>query len=226
MLILVFVATARADGIVSFITVFLDSTGRYSFTYPAALPSKNALAELQKNFIKQKFGEKYLGQGPAAALNLYKDQNEELEYLSDAVSFPLPGIVQFVTSYYEQHNGVYGINGFNGSNTGIYTISDGKKIELASIFEKNWEKEVIKLIIKEFLFSQNLHSLADYDYTQKENDFFPVNAKISEYGGLDFVYPAYKIAPSSAGEQTIFLSWSSLQPYLNKKSVIYQRIKF
>ncbi|MCL2260016.1 MAG: hypothetical protein FWC15_01520 [Fibromonadales bacterium] len=219
LLILVFVGMACAEGTISFNTVFFDSTGKLSYTYPVSLPNQNALHELQRNFTKQKFGAKFIGQEPAAALRTYKHQNEEeLEYLSDEVSFPLPGIVQFVTSFYA--------NGTWGSDIGIYSMSDGKRVEVASIFNKNWEKDIIKLIVREFLHSQNLHALANYSYTQNEMDFIPTEVKISEYGGLEFVYPVYKIAPGTAGEQIIFLSWGTLMPHLNPKSVIYSKIRF
>lgn len=219
LLILLLAAVACAEGTISFSTIFLDSAGKLAFTYPTSLPNQNALPELQKNFIKQKFGEKFVGMDHVAALSSYKRQNEEvLEYLSDEVSFPLPGIVQFVTSYYAHE--------MWGSDMGIYKISDGKKIEVASIFNKNWENDIIKLIVREFLHSQNLHALANYTYTQNEKDFTPVYVKISEYGGLEFVYPVYKIAPGTAGEQIIFLSWGTLKPYLNPNSAIYHRIRF
>jgi len=219
LLILVFAGMASASGTISFRTFFLDSTGKLSFTYPVDLPNHHALPELQKNFIKQKFGEKFVGQDPTAALNSYKNHNgDELEYLSDEVTFPLPGIVQFVTSYYAHE--------MWGSDMGIYKISDGKKIDIANIFNKNWEKDIIKLIVREFLHSQNLQSLTNYTYTQNEKDFTPVDVKISEYGGLEFVYPVYKIAPGTAGEQIIFLSWGTLRPYLNPNSVIYSKIRF
>jgi len=224
-LILTFAVTVRADGgVISFSKVYLDTAGKLSFTYPTALPNPKALPEMQKNFIKQKFGEKISVQEPFEALKLYGSQYQELEYLSDAVSFPMPGIVQFVTSYYVLHEGVaHGVSGFD---VGIYKISDGKKIEISNLFNRNWQKNITGLIIKEFLSSQNLISLADYAYTQKESDFTPVSVKISEDGGLDFVYPAYKIAPYAAGDQTVFLSWEALKPYLNKKSAIYQRLQF
>ena len=219
LLILAFAGVAYAEGVLSFNTVFLDSTGKLAFTYPTSLPHMNALPELQRNFIRQKFGEKFIGQEPYAALKSYKAQNgDDLEYLSDEVSFPLPGIAQFVTSFYA--------NEMWGSDIGIYKISDGKKVDLANIFNKNWEKEVVKLIIKEFLHSQNLHTLTNYTYTQNEKDFVPTEVKISEYGGLEFVYPVYKIAPGAAGEQIIFLSWGTLKPYLNPSSAIYSKIRF
>jgi len=224
LLILALACAASAEDLISFNTVFLDSTGKISFTYPTALHNPKALHELQRNFIKQKFGEKYLGQEPAAALSHYKSQNEGLDRLSDAVSFPMPGIVQYVSSYYVIPAG--STQGVQGSNSGIYTIADGKKIELSSIFNRNWEKDIVKLIVKEFLLSQNLHILANYAHTQKESDFTPEQVKISEYGGLDFVYPSNKIAPYSAGEQTIFLSWNTLKLYLNKRSAIYKRLQF
>jgi hypothetical protein len=186
------------------------------------LPNQAALQEMQKNFIKQKFGESYLGQEPAAALSLYMSQNKEIEFLSDNVSFPFPGILQLNSVFYWFGGGAHGTN---GSIIGIYSLANGKKIELTSLFNKGWEKAVTKLIIKEFLLSLNLQALTDYSHTQKENDFTPENAKISE-SGLEFTFPAYKIAPYAAGEQSVFLSWNSLKPYLNKKSVIYPKLRF
>lgn len=219
----IFICIATAEGReVSFNKVFLDSTGKFSFTYPDALPNQSALQELQKNFIRQKFGESFLGKEPAAALSLYKNQNKEIEILKDDVSFPLPGIVQFVTSYSaytgEAHQE-------NGSVIGIYTLADGKKIELKSLFIADSEKAITEMIIDEFLRVRNLQSLSDYSYTQNERDFTPVSAVISNLG-LDFVYPPYKLAPYAASEQMIFLSWNSLKPYLDKKSVIYQKLSW
>jgi len=144
-------------------------------------------------------------------------------YISDQLSFPFPGILQFTTSYYSDPSA--GNSGINELNIGIYTLADGKKIELASLFNKNWEKDVTKLIIKEFLLSQNMQSLIDYDYTQKESDFVPGIVKLND-DGLEFVFPVYQIAPYAAGVQSVFLSWNSLKPYLNKKSVIYKRLRF
>jgi hypothetical protein len=216
------IAVANED-IISFKTFFLDSTGKFSFTYPVALPKQAALQELQKNFIKQKFGEKFLGHEPAEALSLYKSQNEELKFLSDEVSFPLPGIVQFVISDYIHVSDA--VQGTSGSSIGIYSFATGKKIELKSLFNKGWEKNVVKLIIKEFLHSRNLQTLGDYSYTQKESDFMPENARFNE-SGLEFVFPPYKIAPHDAGEQSVFLSWNILKPYLNKKTLIYPKLKF
>jgi hypothetical protein len=216
------IATANED-IISFKIFFLDSTGKYSFTYPVTMPKQTALQELQKNFIKQKFGEKFLGHEPADALNLYKSQNEELKFLSDEVSFPLPGIVQFITSDYVYVSNA--VHGTNGSSIGIYSLATGKKIELKSLFNKGWEESVVKLIIKEFLYSQNLQSLGDYSYTQKESDFMPENARLNE-NGLEFVFPPYKIAPHYIGEQSVFLSWNTLNPYLDKKTLIYPKLKF
>jgi hypothetical protein len=214
---------ASAEGIISFNTVFLDSTGKFSFTYPVALPNQVALQELQKNFIKQKFGESFLDQEPTAVLGLYKSQYKEVELLSDAVSFPLPGIVQYATSTYTYYSdAAYGQNGFSIC---IYALANGKKIELNRLFNKDWEKNIIKLIIKEFLLSQNLQSLLDYGYTQKESDFAPESARISSTG-IEFVYPANQIAPLSVGEQSVFLSWKSLKPYLNKRSIIYPKLQF
>jgi hypothetical protein len=214
-----------AEGkVISFSTIFLDSTGKFFFTYPTALPNQAALLELQKNFVIQRFGEHtFSTKDIAASLSLYKEQKQEIEILKDQVSFPLPGIVQFVTYYYAYSPGK--AHGENNSQIGIYTLADGKKIELKSLFTKGSERDITQLIIKEFLKMQNLQSLEDYSYTKKESDFTPVNAMVSEFG-LDFVYPTYKLAPHSAGEQTVFLSWESLKLYLNKQSVIYQKLKF
>lgn len=213
-----------ADGkVISFSTIFLDSAGKFFFTYPTAMPSQTALLELQRNFIKQKFGEDFSSKDPATTLSLYREQNKEIEILKDQISFPLPGIVQFITYYYIYPSDK--AHGENNSEVGIYTLADGKKIELKSLFIKDAEKSITQMIIKEFLRVQNLQSLSDYSYTQKESDFAPIKAMISELG-LDFVYPAYKLAPSVAGEQVIFLSWNSLKPYMNKQSIIYQKLKF
>jgi hypothetical protein len=131
--------------------------------------------------------------------------------------------LQFVTYYYAYPSGA--AHGESNSKVGIYTLADGKKIELKSLFLIFSEKDITQIIIKEFLRAQNIQSLSDYPYTQKESDFAPVSALISDLG-LDFVYPAYKLAPYAAGEQSVFLSWSTLKPYLNKQSVIYQKLKF
>ena len=216
-ILLILACFARADGVISFNIVFLDSSGKFFFTYPIALPNQTALQELQKNFIKQKFGEKFLGQEPGAILGLYKSQYKEVDILSDGISFPLPGIAQYATSAVVQGQSSFSIS--------IYTLFDGKKIEINSLFNKGWEKDVTKLIIKEFLLSQNLQSLADYGYTQKEGDFAPESIRISSVG-VEFVYPIRQIAPYAAGEQSVFLSWTSLNPYLNKKSAIYPKLQF
>jgi len=213
-------ASEFPDDIV-FIKVFSDSTGKFFFTYPTFLPNQAALQELQKNFIKQKFGENFSEQVPAVALNLYKTQYSELESLTDDVYFPLPGIVQFAT-YSRATSSNYRIY---ISNYSIYTIADGKKIEFEDIFNDDWKKEVTKLIINEFLRVQNVRSFVDYDYTQKEGDFIPTSAKV-DHDGLEFYYPASKIAIHTIGEQLIFLSWNTLKPYLNPKSAIYPKIKF
>jgi hypothetical protein len=221
--LLILAYLASAEGNISFNKFFLDSTGKYFFTYPVSLPKQAALQELQKNFIKQKFGEGFLDQEPVAILELYKSQNKDVELLSDAVSFPFPGIVQYVTSTYIYYSETsYGQNKFSIC---IYALANGKKIELNRLFNKGWEKNVIKLIIKEFLLSQNLQSLMDYSYTQKESDFKPENVKISSTG-MEFVYPVNQIAPLTVGEQSVFLSWKSLKPYLNRKSIIYPKLQF
>jgi hypothetical protein len=215
---------ADEGNVLSFSTIFLDSAGKFFFTYPTAMPNQAALPELQGNFIKQRFGENFFSSKDiATTLSFYKEQNQEIEILKDQVSFPLPGIVQFVTYYYAYSSEK--ARGENRSQIGVYALADGKKIELKSLFAKGSEKDVTQLIIKEFLRMQNLQSLADYSYTKKESDFTPVSAMISELG-LDFVYPTYKLAPHSAGEQTVFLPWSTLKLYLNTQSVIYQKLKF
>jgi hypothetical protein len=268
LLLLALACFASAEGIISFNTVYLDSTGKFFFTYPVALPNPVALKELQKNFIRQKFGEKFMEQElvpapvpshqepvkessrkesakgsrhkepvpvpvcqepvpiyqePATILALYKSQFKEVELLSDAVSFPLPGIVQYATSAY-----IYYIEAAHGQNKFsicTYVLASGKEIELNSLFNKGWEKSIVKLIIREFLLAQNVQSLLDYSYTQKESDFVPESARISS-AGMEFVYPAYQIAPFAAGEQSVFLSWNTLKPYLNKKSIIYPKLQF
>lgn len=207
---------AFAGNNISFSTFFSDSTGQFSVSYPTSLTSNSALNELQKNFIKQRFGEGYNNQEPLEALKQFLSQNEGVKFLADVVSFPLPGIVQYETTRYEQSS---------ASEVGIYNIVNGKKIELVQLFRKNWEKDVLQLLINEFLFSQNLKSLLNYSYTQEESDFVPSSAKIVG-GGLEFLYSAGKIAPDAAGVQSVFLSWSTLQPYLNKNSVIFSKIKF
>jgi len=223
LLLLILACFASSQGIISFNTVYLDSAGKFFFTYPVAVPNPVALKELQKNFIKQKFGEKFLDQDPAAVLGVYKSQFKEVENMSDAVSFPLPGIVQYTTASYIYHvDAAHGQNGFSMS---IYALATGKRIELGSLFNKGWEKNVAKLIIREFLLAQNLQSLADYSYTQKEDDFMPENVRINATG-MEFVYPAYQIAPHSVGEQSVFLSWNTLKPYLNTRSIIYPKLQF
>jgi len=215
---------AEGNNAVSFTTTFLDSTGKYFFTYPTAMPTQAALQELQKNFLTQKFGDyPFSTKDIAASLSLYKEQKPDVEVLKDQVSFPLPGIAQFVTYYY-----LYSpdkAHGENGSKIGIYTLEDGKKVDLKSIFTKGSERHIAQLIVKEFLRIQNLQKLDDYPYTKKESDFIPTSAMISEFG-MDFVYPTYKIAPHSAGEQVIFLPWDTLKNYLNKQSAIYPKLKF
>jgi hypothetical protein len=272
LLLLVLACLASAEVIISFNTVYLDSAGKFFFTYPVALPNQAALKELQKNFIMQKFGEKFMEQElvpapvpvpasspqepakgssrkepakgssrkepvpvpvcqepvpsyqePAAILALYKSQYKEVELLSDVVSFPLPGIVQYTTSMYTYYSEA--AHGQSKFGMGIYALASGKEIELNSLFNKGWEKNVVKLIIREFMLSLNLQSLLDYSYTQKESDFVPENIRISSVG-MEFVYPAYQIAPFAAGEQSVFLSWSTLKPYLNKKSIIYPKLQF
>ena len=267
LLLLALACIASAQGVISFNTVYLDSAGKFFFTYPVALPNPVALKELQKNFIKQKFGEKFLEleptpapsrpeppakapnnkkppetgrkepvvavpscpepvpcyQEPATILSNYKSQFKEVETLSDVVSFPVPGIVQYTTAAY-----IYYADAAHGQNKlsmGVYSLVNGKEIELTSLFNKGWEKSVVKLIIREFLLAQNMQSLTDYSYTQKEDDFVPEHMRISS-AGMEFVYPAYKIAPHSVGEQSVFLSWNTLKPYLNKKSIIYPKLQF
>jgi len=265
LLLLALACLASAQGAISFNTVYLDSAGMFSFTYPVALPSQAALKELQKNFIKQKFGEKFLEQEPAPApsrpeppakaasqksvkgrkesapvapscpeqvpnyqepitiLGNYKSQFKEVETLSDIVVFPLSGIVQYTTAAYIYYpEAAHGQNKFN---IGIYSLANGKKIEISTLFNAGWEKNVVKLIIREFLFAQNLQSLDDYSYARKESDFVPEYMRISS-SGMEFVYPAYQIAPHSVGEQSVFLSWNTLKPYLNKKSIIYPKLQF
>jgi hypothetical protein len=275
LLLLALACLASADGIISFNTVYLDSEGKIFFTYPVALPNQAALKELQKNFIRQKFGEKFMEQAlgavlvpvpappapshkeppkgsshkkptkgptcpepppapvcpeqvpnyqePAAMLALYKSHFKEVETLSDAVSFPLPGIVQYATSAYLYYTDA--AHGQNKFSVGIYALVNGKEIEFGTLFNKDWEKNVVKLIIREFLLAQNAQSIMDYSYTQKESDFVPASARISS-AGMEFVYPAYQIAPFTAGEQSVFLSWNTLKPYLNKKSIIYPKLQF
>jgi hypothetical protein len=214
----------EASSVISFSTTFLDSAGNYFFTYPTAMPDQAALQELQKNFVTQRFGKHpFSTKDIAVSLSYYKEQNKDIEILKDQVSFPLPGIVQFVTYYYLYSPGA--AHGENGSKVGLYTLADGKKIDLKSIFTKGSEKSVIQLIIKEFLKMQNLQRLDDYSYTKKESDFTPINVMISELG-MDFIYPTYKLAPHFAGEQKIFLPWDTLKLYLNKQSVVYQKLKF
>ena len=273
LLLLALACLASAQGVISFNTVYLDTAGKFFFTYPVALPNQVALKELQKNFIKQKFGEKFLEQEPTPApvpapapsrheppakasshkesakagrkepvvvapscpepvpcyqepatiLGNYKSQFKEVETLSDVVSFPLPGIVQYTTAAY-----IYYVDAAHGQNKfsmGVYSLANGKEIELATLFNKGWEKSVVKMIIREFLLAQNIQSLADYSYTQKEDDFVPEHMRISS-SGMEFVYPAYKIAPHSVGEQSVFLSWNALKPYLNKKSIIFPKLQF
>jgi len=267
LLLLALACIASAQGVISFNTVYLDSAGNFSFTYPVALPNPAALKELQKNFIKQKFGEKFLEQQepapapapapvpsppakashtakgskaspvvvpscpepvpnyqePVTILGNYKSQYKEVETLSDVVSFPLPGIVQYTTAAY-----IYYVDAAHGQNKfsmGVYSLANGKEIEIGSLFNKDWEKNVVKLIIREFLLSLNLQSLTDYGYTKKESDFVPEHIRITSTG-MEFVYPAYKIAPHSVGEQSVFLSWNTLKPYLNKKSIIYPKLQF
>ena len=215
---------AAENNAISFSTILLDSTGKFFFTYPTALPNQTALQELQKNFVTQRFDKfPFSAKDIATSLSLYKEQNKEIEIFKDQISFPLSGIVQFVTYYYSYSSGA--AHGENGSKVGIYSLADGKKIELNSLFTKGSEKNITQLIIKEFLKMQNLQKLDDYSYTKKESDFTPVNAMVGELG-LEFVYPAYKLAPHFAGEQKVFLSWDALKPYMNKQSVIYQKVKF
>jgi len=202
----------------------MDSTGKFFFTYPTVLPDSNALRELQKNFVIQRFEKfPFSTKDIAASLSFYKEQNKEIEILRDQASFPLPGIVQFVTYHYSYSPGA--AHGEGGSKVGIYALADGKRIDLKNIFTKGSEKSITQLIIKEFLRIHNLQRLDDYSYTKKESDFTPVNAMISELG-MDFIYPTYKLAPHSAGEQKIFLPWDTLKLYLNKQSIVYQRLKF
>jgi len=216
-------AEVKENKVISFSTIYLDSAGTFFFTYPTSMPSQAALLELQKNFIKQRFGEDFSIKDPATALSYYKEQNKDIEILKDQLSFPLPGIAQFITYYYASPSDK--AHGENGSKIGIYLLADGKKIELNSLFVKGAEKNITQLIINEFLRMRNLQSLADYSYTQKESDFTPVSAMVNELG-LDFIYPAYKLAPYAAGEQSVFLSWQTLKPYLNKQSAIYPKLKF
>jgi len=265
LLLLALACLASAQGVISFNTVYLDSAGQFFFTYPVSLPNHAALKELQKNFMKQRFGEKFVEQElapappppppprpksaknskpvkgpvckepvapvcpepvyqePAAALALYKKELKELETLSDVVAFPLPGIVQYSTSAYLYYTDA--AHGQNKFSVGIYSLVNGKEIELHSLFNKDWEKNVVKLIIREFLLAQNVQSLSDYFYTQKESDFVPTSVRINS-SGMEFVYPAYQVAPFAAGEQSVFLSWNTLKPYLNKKSIIYPKLQF
>lgn len=221
-----YMPTAAEDNVISysFITTHLDSMGTFFFTYPTSVPNQAALQELQKNFVKQRFGDSpFSTKNMATSISFYKERNPEIEILRDNVSFPMPGIVQFVTYYYASPPDK--AHGEGGSVVGVYSLADGKKIELESFFVKGSEKHITQLIIKEFLRMQNLQSLDDYHYTQKESDFVPINAMISELG-LDFIYPTYKLAPHAAGFQSIFLSWQTLKPYLNKQSAIYQKLKF
>jgi len=223
-LLCAFACSMAADvKVISFSTTYLDSTGTFFFTYPTTMPSQAALQELQKNFAKQRFGEDFSLKDPTSALSTYKEQNKDIEVLKDQLSFPLPGIVQFVTYYYVSPSGK--AHGENVSQIGIYSLADGKKIDLKSLFVKGAEKSITQLIINEFLRTQNLQSLADYSYTKKESDFTPVSATVNELG-MDFIYPTYKLAPYAAGEQSIFLSWQTLKPYLNKQSAIYPKLKF
>jgi hypothetical protein len=202
-----------------------------SFIYPVAMPNHTGLIELQKNFIKQAFGEKYIDMEPSAIVESIAEEfrfdepcssyNSDIRYelfISDSVSFPISGFLQYTTNHYEFTCGAHG----NGYSIGcVYNLADKKKIELKDIFNDDWEQGVTKLIIKEYLQYLDVKSLEDDGYAD-ENAFIPSSDILwVKPNGIEFVYPVYEIAPYSAGPQTIFLPWKILKPYLNQKSVIY-----
>ncbi|GBU21655.1 hypothetical protein R80B4_01555 [Fibrobacteres bacterium R8-0-B4] len=219
-----------------------------SFTYPAAIPNSAALVELQKNFINQAFGKEYAGLEPSAIVQrIGKERVDEAadvieteramdkaaedvscQYLSsfkDTVVFPISGFLQYET-YYSDYT--CGAHGNYGSQTSLYSLTDGMKIEPRDIFVKGWEQNVTKLIVEEYLQEEGEKSLKDVNggYAE-EKDFIPDCGMLSftDSNGITFVYGTYRIGPYSAGYHYILLSWDKLKPYLNKQSVLYPKLK-
>jgi hypothetical protein len=209
---------------------FKDSSNKtnvdISFTYPIVMLDSVALVELQKNFIKQAFGEEYANLEPSIIAKHYaekfkfdepcNDGNYEL-LMSDSAYFPITNILQYITKHYEF---TCGANGLFQTNGYIYNILDGKKIELKDIFKNDWEQNLTKLLIKELS-----NKYKDTLSSQDEKKFIPSGERLRlKTDGLVFFYPVYSIGPRSIGEPHVFLSWSALKPYLNKKSVLYQKL--
>lgn len=140
-------------------------------------------------------------------------------------TFPLPGIVEYSTYNERCFSCAYV---YIGTEYSIYNIADGKKIEINDIFNKGWEKNVTKLIVKSFFADEEYKDDLGEDDTEKkfleEKSFVPTSEKLSlDSDGLSFVYGRSEIIPKSI---VIFLTWKELKPYLNPKSVIYSKIKF
>jgi hypothetical protein len=210
---------------------------RISFTCPVAMSNPEALAELQKNFVKQAFDEKYAGLKPAEAVNRvgkdvrimaedYRDVDMQCVQnfgYSDTLDFSIPGFLQYTTN-----NDGYtcGAHGYYSTSCCFYNLADGKKVEPKDIFVTGWEQSVTKVIIEKYLKDKGVESLEEYGYAEEEK-FIP-NGDMLSYGrdGITFVYNTYVIAPYAEGPQAILLSWNELKSYLNKNSAIYPSLKF
>jgi hypothetical protein len=209
-----------------------------SFTCPVAMPNSAVLAALQKNLIKQTFGEKLIGLKPIEVVErVGRDRakearsgdeyfcQEEYEY-NDTAYFPFSGFLQYETYYSGYSCGAHPNHGISAS---IYNIADGKRVEPQDIFIKGWERNVAKLIIDKYLQDEGEKSLKDLNggYAE-EKDFIPVGDMLSfeDPNGITFKYGIYKIGPYAIGQPCILVSWDKLKPYLNEQSAIYPKLKF
>ncbi len=208
-----------------------DSVSRdidISFTCPIAMPDHDVLVELQKNFIKQAFGEKYVGLNPSDVVThigrklAQIDEAESYcleEYsYSDSVFFPIPGFLHYSGNFYEYTCGAHGNSLFEIC---LYNLANGKKVEPKDIFINGWELSVTKLIISAYLKKTQKDS---WDFADEKNFIPNGNMLLIDPKGITFTYNTYMIAPYAEGIQEVFLSWKELKPYLNTNSVIYPKL--
>ena len=209
-----------------------------SFTCPVAMPNPAVLAALQKNLIKQTFGEKHIGLKPVEVVervgrDLAKEARSGDEYFcqeeyafNDTAYFPFSGFLQYETDYSGYSCGAHP---FHSISTSLYNLADGKRVEPQDIFIKGWEHNVAKLIIDKYLQDEGEKSLKDLNggYAE-EKDFVPTGDMLSfeDPDGITFQYNSYKIGPYAIGLPSILVSWDKLKPYLNEQSAVYPKLKF
>lgn len=223
---------------------------KIKFIYPSKYKDDAILANIQRIFIEQYFGENYTKQSPQEAvkqytteyIDAYKDLEQDFkaerekakadnsqigawfsyyEMSSNDIKFNKNDLISFSVNF-ENYTG--GAHGSHAQNNHVINLKNGKLITEDEIFVDNYQDALSKILIAKIAKQNNVENPKELENIGffSVDEIYPNGNFYVDASGITYTFNEYEIAAYVVGRINVPISFGELQLLLRPDSPISQ----